>query len=957
MAVCNICIKRVLPHSYFLECKSCKCKVHIRCLRMVNRDDPLYLNRNENVWFCTKCSEDIFPFNHIYDDSDFMSALSESFIVENILPLEVILNQSRMFSPFELNESPHSPFLDADPDIQFYQNQCNNILHSCDYYVEDTLNNKLSKLPKDTENCLSILHLNIRSAVKNLDNFTTYLQGLDHTFPLIGFSETWFTSDNKDCYGIDGYIPEHNCRPIRTGGGVSIYIKENIEYTPRKDLFQNNKKIECVFIELDKEQFGKDKNIVVGVIYRPPDTDIKEFNKLISEVLSCLHTERKLVYLIGDFNINLLNADKHADTQDFADLMFSQSLIPHITKPTRVTSRSATLIDNIFTNNIVDNETVLTGLLYNDVSDHFPVFYIDYSSNYQRSSPSVQRRIYSENNISQFNSALRTRDWDDILSMNDAQQAYTHFHKVYTDLYNSCFPLKEIKSGYKTKKPWLSEGMKKQIKIKNRLYRRYKKTHNPEHEVLYKRFKNKLNGNLIRAEKEHYEKLFNANQNNLKKSWKILKEVLNKKKTSSSCSKFYINSQLSNDKNKIVDGFNNFFINIGPTLASNIPSDNRDPTIYMKNQVFNCMVLEPVLEEELQNVVMSMKDSSAGWDSISMHIVKNAFNTIKKPLGHIINISFSTGIFPLELKIARVLPLYKSGEASHFSNYRPVSVLPAISKVFEKLLYQRLLSFVNTHNILYAFQFGFRALHSPGIALIMLVDKISRALEEGDYVLGLFLDFSKAFDTVNHDILFKKLQYYGIQGTTLDLFKSYLSNRYQYVEYNGAASRKANIVCGVPQGSILGPLLFLIYINDLAHASSEIFSILFADDSNLFLSGKNPNELIQKMNTEIKHVFDWLQLNKLSINLKKTHYMIFRKRRQKVLVTQDLKINDVIINQVDNTKFLGVVIDPYLNFNDHIKYIKGKISRGLGILYRGRKFFNQKTMRTLYNVFIYPYLL
>ena len=826
---------------------------------MVNRNDSLYLKREENVWFCTKCSENMFPFNHIYDDTDFMSVLSEGFIVENTLPLEAILDQSKIFSPFELNEGTDSPLLNADPDIEFYQNQCSNVLHSCDYYVEDSFNKKVEPFTKTAENCLSILHLNIRSAVKNLDNFSTYMEGLNHAFPLIGLSETWFRPANKDCYGIDGYKAEHNCRPVRTGGGVSIYIKENIEYSPRNDLCQNNKNIESLYIEIDKEQFGKDKNIVVGVIYRPPDTDIKEFNKIMSESLLSLHAERKLVYLMGDFNINLLNADKHANTQDFVDLMFSQSFIPYITKPTRVTSRSATLIDNIFTNDIVDNEYVFSGLLYNDVSDHFPVFYIDYSCCSQKPTPSVKRRIYSEDNISKFNSALSVRDWDDIMSMNDAQQAYTHFHNVYSDLYNTCFPLKEIKSGYKTRKPWLSEGMKKQIKIKNRLYRRYKKTNNSDHEVLYKRFKNKLNGNLIKAEKEHYEKLFNANQNNLKKSWRILKEVINKKKISSSCSKFYINNQLCNDKNKIADGFNNFFINIGPTLARDIPSDSRDPTVYMKNQVFDSLVLEPVLEEELQNVVLSMKDSSAGWDSIAAHIVKKAFLTIKKPLGHIINISFSTGVFPLELKVARVLPLYKSGEVSLFSNYRPVSVLPAISKVFEKLLYHRLLSFVNTHNILYAFQFGFRALHSPGIALILFVDKISRALEEGDFVLGLFLDFSKAFDTVNHDILFKKLEYYGVHGTTLDLFKSYLRNRYQYVEYNGAVSRKANIVCGVPQGSILGPLLFLIYINDLAHASSEIFSILFADDSNLFLTGKNPNELIQRMNTEISYVFDWLQ--------------------------------------------------------------------------------------------------
>ena len=203
--------------------------------------------------------------------------------------------------------------------------------------------------------------------------------------------------------------------------------------------------------------------------------------------------------------------------------------------------------------------------------------------------------------------------------------------------------------------------------------------------------------------------------------------------------------------------------------------------------------------------------------------------------------------------------------------------------------------------------------------------------------------------------MLKKLKYYGIRGAPLNLLKSYLSNRFQYVEFNGVQSKKAEIVCGVPQGSILGPLLFLLYINDLANASKLIFSVLFADDSNLFLTDKNPNELIKIMNKEISHVVNWLNINKLSINLKKTHYMIFRKRRVKLHITETLCINNVKIDQIDKTKFLGVVIDPYLNFHDHIAYLRGKIARSLGLLYRGRKFFNEKTLLTLYNVFIYPY--
>ena len=270
-------------------------------------------------------------------------------------------------------------------------------------------------------------------------------------------------------------------------------------------------------------------------------------------------------------------------------------------------------------------------------------------------------------------------------------------------------------------------------------------------------------------------------------------------------------------------------------------------------------------------------------------------------------------------------------------------------------MYTRLLSFINENGLLYKYQFGFREGHSPNLAIIFLVDKISNALEEGDYVLGLFLDFSKAFDTVNHGILFDKLEFYGIRGTALNWFKSYLNAREQYVVFDGAESARKRISCGVPQGSILGPLLFLVYINDLALVSDKLFSLLFADDSNMFLNGKDPDLLVETMNDEMKKMITWLKANKLSLNLKKTHYILFRKRRGRVLLSKTMVIDNIDIENVKHSKFLGVIIDERLTFNNHIQYMKGKISRAMGILYKCRKYLNQSTLLTLYNAFIYPY--
>ena len=281
-------------------------------------------------------------------------------------------------------------------------------------------------------------------------------------------------------------------------------------------------------------------------------------------------------------------------------------------------------------------------------------------------------------------------------------------------------------------------------------------------------------------------------------------------------------------------------------------------------------------------------------------------------------------------------------------------ILCALSKVFEKVMYNRLLHFINELNILYKFQFGFRKDCSTHMALITLMDKLITALENGEFTIGVFLDFSKAFDTINHKILFDKLYHYAIRGVALTWCKSYLSNRYQYVTYNGVKSSQQIIRCGVPQGSILGPLLFLIYINDLPMVCKHARAIMFADDTNIFLSNSNIDDLQDLVNEELSHLAAWLKINKLSLNLKKTHYMVFTNKRSPAS-TIKLEINNERIVETCKTKFLGVIIDNKLTWKEHINYISGKIARGIGIITKARKYLNKESLLSLYYSFIYPY--
>ena len=347
---------------------------------------------------------------------------------------------------------------------------------------------------------------------------------------------------------------------------------------------------------------------------------------------------------------------------------------------------------------------------------------------------------------------------------------------------------------------------------------------------------------------------------------------------------------------QIANEFNNYFVSIGPKLASHQTSTTLNPLNSLQFKA-NSVVIHDIEENEVVKIINSLNNSSPGWDCIPAKLAKRVLNYYNKPLTFLINQSFHNGIFPDEPKLAKVIPIYKSGSTMELNNYRPISVLNIFSKTFEGLMYNKLIKFLDKYNILDQNQFGFRQGHSTHHALITLVDKITKSLDNGDIVIGVFIDLKKAFDTVDHKILFKKLYYYGIRGNTLKLFKSYLTNRSQYVLFDGEKSDIRDITYGVPQRSIIGPLLFILYINDFSGVSDKLFCVLFADDTNIFLSGKDINNLINTLHVKLSKLYTWLLANKLTRNISKTHFMVFHRAKHKKYKIV-IEINNVPIEQV-----------------------------------------------------------
>ena len=543
----------------------------------------------------------------------------------------------------------------------------------------------------------------------------------------------------------------------------------------------------------------------------------------------------------------------------------------------------------------------------------------------------------------------------------DVDNKFGRFLKDLTSLTNKHAPMKKrSRKEMKLKdKPWINSKILKMMRIRDRILQKLKKKQTDDNIKLYKKFRNRVSNELKESKARYFPNYFSTNSQNMKKLWSGIKTIISHKSSSSSA----INKikdkdgSVTSDPSQMSNIFNDFYVNFANEITKTIPLTPKSPLDYLTKRVSNSLFLTPVTEIEVKDIISILNPSkSVGPNSIPIKLLKVIGSSISPLLALLVNQSFQSGTFPDKLKIARVISLFKKGNPELPSNYRPISLLPILSKIFEKLMYRRLYRFLEIHKVLYSLQFGFQENHSIDYALVSLTEAVRNTLDNKRFGCGIFIDLQKAFDTVNHAILLSKLEHYGVRGCALEWFRSYLSDRNQYVSVNGSNSKLLSITCGVPQGSVLGPLLFLIYINDLPNASQKLKLYLFADDTNIYFESSDLSNLMKIVNRELRSVKKWLDANKLSLNIDKTNYIIFHSSSVKVPSDAVIKIGKKSIKRVKFVKFLGLLLDEHLSWKYHLSELSKKLARTCGMFFKIRNFLPLDVLICLYNALFLSFL-
>lgn len=934
---CGKCKKTVCRNRAPIKCVKCKKEYHGTCAGISHAHYTKLCS-----WNCDKCCDVNFPFSKIDNE------LLKLTLAAKDTCLGDYMNHTPSFAIQSLLEKFPGSLSCEDISID---------TGSSKYYTpSEFIGSKFKK------GSFSVLHINIVSLSAHINDLKTLLDVLSHPFHIIGVTETKIrdTQDPLSNISLPGYGIEHTSTTSHFGG-AALYIKNGIDYLKRDDLCKSIHNIsESIFIELDRAQ---KKNILVGCIYRHHSSVTDFIDLFLQGTLNKITKEKKDCILMGDYNVDLLKFDSHNETRDYYDLISSHGFRPLILQPTRITSKSATLIDNIFINSM---ETFSDGgNITTSISDHFPQFcLLDMFDQKEKTTQIKYGRNYKRFNQDEFKNELMGINWEDLFSDKNSDECCNIFYNKITQLLDEMAPIHRLskKEINLLRLPWITNGLLKSMRNRDRLYGLSSKETDPlKKSKLYNDFKKKRNmiKTLIRKSKrDYYATYFEENRTDIKKTWQGIRDVVNiSKKSRVSPLQINYKKEIITSKKGMTNALNNFFVNTGNMVEGKIPKGKNNFTEYLGDSNLRSIFLNPVDNEEITSMVGKLNVSKAcGPNSIPSNILKNNLKTLIEPLKHIINISLEQGWFPTLLKMADVCPIYKKSDKSMCENYRPISLLPNISKLFERAMHTRIYEFFESSDIFYDLQFGFRKKYSTNHALLSIVEGIREKLDTKTFSCGVFIDLEKAFDTVNHGILLKKLEHYGIRGVANDWFRSYLSSRKQRVKLDGVFSEWLDVSCGVPQGSILGPLLFLLYINDMHRSVKWSLIHHFADDTNLLCSEKNPDILKKKMNEDLRLIFQWLCANRLSLNVSKTEFIVFKPPRKQLQKRFTLKMNGTMLFESNKIKYLGIIMDDKLTWKHHLYELRKKINRAVGIIYKMKNLCPPRVLLSLYYALIHSHL-